>query len=198
MLTISASAPPTMPGEPQAKLADWSGAAPTHTMPIASAPFRSTTRSKPTDDLFSSAARLIPACSSAGFNSKVRQVEDEEPLKGRDFIGISIGGPTRIGHYFLPEFATAQGEHGRVKEGPVIKPGKTYEWTLVYDPAANEGRGQMRVTLGDESVTLDLKAGDAKIQKRPSSTASGIFCVGTGGGQVKVFFDELKYTAVKP
>jgi len=26
----------------------------------------------------------------------------------------------------------------------------------------------------------------------------GIFCVGTGGGQVKVWFDDLQYTAGKP
>jgi hypothetical protein len=54
----------------------------------------------------------------------------------------------------------------------------------------------MRVTLGGESVTLDLKAG-AK-SKDAIFDRFGIFCVGTGGGQVKVYFDDLKYTAGKP
>jgi hypothetical protein len=130
------------------------------------------------------------------FNSQTRQVEDAESLKDRNFIGISVGGPTRIGHYFLPEFATAQGARGRVKEGPVLQPGKTYEWTLTYDPAANERRGQMRVTLGGESVTLDLKAG-AK-SKDALFDRFGIFCVGTGGGQVNAYLDDLKYTARAP
>ena len=49
---------------------------------------------------------------------------------------------------------TAHGARGRVKEGPVLKPCKMYEWTLTYDPATNNGRGQMRVTLGGESVAL--------------------------------------------
>jgi hypothetical protein len=130
------------------------------------------------------------------FNSEVRQVDDKDAIKGRNFIGISVGGPTRIGHYFLPEFATARGDRGHLKEGPILKPGQTYEWTLTYDPAANDGRGQMRVTLGGESVTLDLKAG-AK-SKDAIFDRFGIFCIGTGGGQVKVYFDDLKYTAGKP
>ena len=130
------------------------------------------------------------------FNSKERPANDKEPLIGRNFIGISIGGPTRIGHYFLPAFATADGERGHIKAGPILKPGKACEWTLAYDPAANEGHGQMRVTLCGESVTMDLKAG-----ARPKEAVLdrfGIFCIGTGGGQVKVYFDDLQYTGGKP
>jgi hypothetical protein len=130
------------------------------------------------------------------FNSQTKEVADRESLKGRNFIGISVGGPTRIGHYFLPEFGTAQGERGHLKEGPILKPGKPYQWTLIYDPAANEGRGQMRVTLGGESVTLDLKQG-AK-SKDAVFDRFGIFCIGTGGGQLKIYLDDLKYTATAP
>jgi hypothetical protein len=131
------------------------------------------------------------------FNSQVKQVDDmDAALKGRNFIGLSIGGPTRIGHYFLPELATAHGGRGRVKEGPILKPGQTYEWTLAYDPAANAGRGRMRVTLGGESVTLDLEAG-AK-SKDALFDRFGIYCVGPGGAQVHAYFDDLQYTAGKP
>lgn len=130
------------------------------------------------------------------FNSAVRQVEDAAPRKNRNYIGVEIGGPTRIGHYFLPVCTTAAEGRRCPKAGPVLARGKAYEWTLVYDPAANAGRGQMRVTLGDESVTLDLKAGaksDAAVFDR-----FGIFCIGTGGGQVKAYFDDLSYTASRP
>jgi len=130
------------------------------------------------------------------FNSETKEVDDRASLKGRNFIGISVGGPTRIGHYFLPEFGTAQGERGRLKAGPILKPGQPYEWTLLYDPAANEGRGQMKVTLGSESATLDLKPG-AK-SKDAVFDRFGIFCVGTGGGQLKMYLDDLKYTATAP
>ena len=59
------------------------------------------------------------------FNSSVKTVDDAAPTKGRDFLGIAIGGPTRIGHYFLPEFATVQGARGQVKQGPILQPGRS-------------------------------------------------------------------------
>jgi hypothetical protein len=54
----------------------------------------------------------------------------------------------------------------------------------------------MRVTLGAESITLDLK-----VRAKPRDAVFdrfGIFCVGTGGGQAKVYFDDLNYTARRP
>ena len=47
---------------------------------------------------------------------------------------------------------------GKVDRGPVLLPGKVFDWSLIYDPA-NDGQGEMRVTLGTESVTLALKPG---------------------------------------
>ena len=46
-----------------------------------------------------------------------------------------------------------------MKSGPVLVPGKVFDWSLVYDPAANGGQGELRVTLGKESVTLALAKG---------------------------------------
>ena len=37
------------------------------------------------------------------------------------FVGIHVGGPTRVGHYFIPVLATAKGEKRVVKAGPVLK-----------------------------------------------------------------------------
>jgi hypothetical protein len=103
-----------------------------------------------------------------------------------------VGGPTRIGHYFIPVLATASGERSVVKQGPVLKPGKTFDWSLVYDPAANAGNGEMRVTLGTETVTLALKPG----QKNQDASLDrfGLFTSTTGGQMVKLYLDELKYT----
>ena len=65
-----------------------------------------------------------------------------------------------------------------------------YEWSILYDPAANTGNGQMKVTLGGESAILDLK---------PSAKEQGVLLdrfglttVGTGGGQVKLYLDDLQ------
>ena len=130
------------------------------------------------------------------FNSTTRTTHDKDPLKDRDFIGISIGGPTRVGHYFLPFCHTAAGGRATLKKGPVMKQGQAYPWSFRYDPEANNGRGELSATLGAETVTLDLRAG-----RRPDDAAFdrfGLFTVGTGGGQVKVHFDDLSYTASHP
>ena len=130
------------------------------------------------------------------FNSEVKKTDDKAPFSGRNFVGVAIGGPTRVGHYFLPTCVTIAGGRAEPKSGPVLKQGKVYEWTFVYDPATNDGHGQLRVTLGSESVILDLGAG-----QKPENVLFdrfGLFGIGTGGGQVKVYFDDLTYSAAKP
>jgi hypothetical protein len=123
--------------------------------------------------------------------SKTLGVGDKE-----NFVGILVGGPTRVGHYFIPAFATARGSIGKVKQGPILTPGKVFEWSMVYDPAANNGLGEMKVTLGSESATLELKRG----QKEQGANLDrfGLFTTNIGGQMVKIYFDELRYTAGKP
>lgn len=121
-------------------------------------------------------------------DSKESKVGDE-----RNFVGVHVGGPTRIGHYFNPYFANAKGSPGKVEKGPIIVPGKTYNWSLVYDPAANHGNGELKTTLGDQSVILALKPG----QKAEGANFDrfGFFTTTIGGQMVKIYFDDLTYTA---
>ncbi len=128
------------------------------------------------------------------FNSAAKDNSGGVVEKGvaENFVGIHVGGPTRVGHYFIPVLATAKGEKSAVKRGPVIKIGKTFDWSLVYDPAANSGNGEMRVTLGTETVTLALKP-DQKNQGA-SLDRFGFFTSTTGGQMVKIYLDDLKYT----
>lgn len=111
---------------------------------------------------------------------------------GDNFVGIHVGGPTRVGHYFIPVLTTAKGEKCVVKQGPVLKPGKAFDWTLVYDPAANAENGEMRATLGAETVTLALKPDQRK--QGASLDRFGVFTSTTGGQMVKIYLDDLKYT----
>lgn len=119
--------------------------------------------------------------------------KNKSPDEAGNFIGIHVGGPTRIGHYFIPQFATAKGTKGKVEQGPIITPGKLFDWSLVYDPTASGGNGEMRVTLGTESVTLALKPG----QKKQGATLDrfGLFTSQAGGQMVKIFLDDVSYTA---
>ena len=123
------------------------------------------------------------------FNSAAK---DKGEANAQNFLGIHMGGPTRVGHYFIPVLATAKEEKDVVKRGPVIKPGKAYDWSLAYDPAENGGNGEMHVTLGAETVTLALRPG----QKEQGATLDrfGLFTSTTGGQMVRIYLDDLKYT----
>jgi hypothetical protein len=123
-------------------------------------------------------------------------VKDQSPAHGGDFLGIHVGGPTRIGHYFQPVCAAAKGARGKTDQGPVLVPGKVCEWSLVYDPAAESRRGAIRVTLANESVTLHLKPGFK--DQGASFDRFGLLTSHTGGGLVRIFLDDLDYTAGRP
>lgn len=122
--------------------------------------------------------------------------KDKAPTEVGSFLGVAVGGPTRVGHCFTPSFTTGQGERGRVAkidEAPLLKPGKRYDWSLIYDPAANQGNGEITVTLGDRKEVLPLKPG----RKAEGATFDrfGLFTSQAGGQMVRIYLDDLKYTA---
>jgi hypothetical protein len=121
--------------------------------------------------------------------------KDEPPTQAGHFLGVHIGGPTRVGHYIQPSFTTAKGTRSQAKSGPVLIPGKVYDWSLVYDPAADGGNGAVTVRLGKESVTLPLKNG---IRAQGGSfDRFGLFTPAIGGQVVRMYLDDLNYTAVR-
>jgi hypothetical protein len=122
--------------------------------------------------------------------------QDRSPIEVGDFLGIAVGGPTRIGHMFAPSFTTGKKSRGKVDSAPILKPGKSYDWSLVFDPAANNNLGALQVTLGDQSVVLALKPG----QKAQGADFDrfGMFTSQAGGQLVRIYLDDLSYTAAKP
>jgi hypothetical protein len=122
-------------------------------------------------------------------------VKGRSPAHAGDFLGVHVGGPTRVGHYFQPVFTTAQGARGKTDQGPVLVPGKACEWSLVYAPTENGGHGAVRVTLAGQSVALRLKPGDK--DRAATFDRFGVLTSDTGGGLVRVFLDDLRYTAAR-
>jgi hypothetical protein len=66
----------------------------------------------------------------------------------------------------------------------------------VYLPDANDDKGQIRVTLGSEAVTLALRKGVK--EEGASFDRFGVFTLTAGGQLVRIFFDNLTYTAGGP
>jgi hypothetical protein len=136
--------------------------------------------------------------------------KENSPPQAGNFVGVKIGGPTRVGHYFLPAYATAQTQKSKAVEarqhppnisveqrtGPVLVPQKMFDWKLLYDPAASGGNGAIKVTLGKESVTLALKDGDRA--KGAALDRFGLFTTHRGGSFVRIYFDDVTYTAKSP
>jgi hypothetical protein len=119
--------------------------------------------------------------------------KDDPPVDSGNFLGVHIGGPTRVGHYFQPVVTTADGTREMASSGPVMSQGKRQKWSIVYDPAADNGRGAIRVTLDNESITLPLKKG---IKSRGAHfDRFGMFTATSGGQMVKLYIDDIKYTA---
>jgi hypothetical protein len=121
----------------------------------------------------------------------------ESPDKAGPFIGIHVGGPTRVGHYFLPAFTPSADVRAMPKQGPVLTPAKSYEWSIVYDPAGAGGKGTVTAKLGEESVTLELRAGQKALAKDAKLDHFGVLAIGPGGQIVKVYLDDLQYTAAR-
>jgi hypothetical protein len=124
------------------------------------------------------------------FHSSSQQGQSPEQA---NFVGIHVGGPTRVGHYFSPRLATADGTPAKVDDAPILTPGKAFDWSIVYDPAGSDGRGEIRVTLGQESATLALKPGVKA--KGATLDRFGLFNTTVGGQMVKIYLDDLQYTA---
>jgi hypothetical protein len=138
------------------------------------------------------------------FNSAERE---NSPVQAGDFLGITVGGPSQVGHYFLPSYATTKstpiqfaGKKGHPEnvalepsKGPVLIPQRSYAWTFVYDPKAEDGRGTITATLGSESITFPLKKGDK--EKGAKFDRFGLFTKHHGGNFLKIYFDDLNYTS---
>jgi hypothetical protein len=127
------------------------------------------------------------------------------PPQAGSFVGIKVGGPTHVGHYFVPAYATTQTtkpQQGALQHapnisvergvGPVLTPQKVFDWKVVYDPNANKGNGEITATLGKETVTLPLKPGDQA--KGATLDRFGLFSTHRGGSYIKLYLDDLTYT----
>jgi hypothetical protein len=117
----------------------------------------------------------------------------DSPVSKGNFIGIHVGGPTRVGHYFHPWATNANGKRARSTDGPVLRHGTAYDWTFLYDPAGANGNGAITVTLGGETVTLQLKDGFKSQGGRFDHF--GLLNSPAGGQLVRIYLDDITYTA---
>ncbi len=117
------------------------------------------------------------------------------PDQAGNFLGVKVAGPSRVGHCFAPAYTTPKPTARVAGKSPLLVPGRTCDWSIIYDPAANGGMAALRVTLDNDSTTLNFKKGDKA--EGGHFDRFGLFTLHNDGGhgQVKIFFDDLHYTA---
>lgn len=120
------------------------------------------------------------------FNSNGKE-QAEETLT--NFVGVRIEGPTRVGHYFAPIFAASNAQRRHVEKSAVVTPGEPHTFAIDYDPS----KRQLSTTLDGVVTTLIIRPEDQ--QAGAIFNRFGFRSVQTGGMQVKLWIDDLTYTA---
>ena len=111
-----------------------------------------------------------------------------------NFVGAFIEGPSRIGHYFRPVFASSADIRGALNEGPVLRGDSTsHEWTIRYDPEANAGQGRIVTILDGVEAALDMPPEARK--DNAAFDRFGVLSWQRGGHCVEVYFDDLAFTS---
>ena len=134
------------------------------------------------------------------YNSKdsMRTNESQNDGVPESVMGIHIEGPSRDGFKFYPTIRTKgrKSAFGRLSDFSAIYPDRqSHDWSLIYDPAGAEGRGQIVVTFDGKVGTFDLRDGD-----QIAGTTFDRFGIVTswidGNGQ-HLYFDDMTYTTAQ-
>jgi hypothetical protein len=123
---------------------------------------------------------------------KVVATERPEKYDHRNALGILIEGPSRIGHYFRPEYATSANEVRICPEGPVIRPdGQSHSWLLRYDPAGANGVGRITYRLDEDERHYDFEPETRRQGAR--FDGFGLFTTQSADGNfVEFYLDDLR------
>ncbi len=124
----------------------------------------------------------------------------EHEARQRNYLGILIEGPSRVGHYFRAGYGAADGRgenpthDPRTNEPrPVILPdGTPHRWAISYAPDKDGGGGRITVRLDERQDVLIVPA-----EHRQAGAAwdrFGLFNMQSGGHHVEIFVDDLRFT----
>jgi hypothetical protein len=127
--------------------------------------------------------------------TKQKELAIKKTTETANILAIHIEGPSRIGHYFNPEFANSTGQKTSPNDGPIIRPdAKPHDWAFAYKPNA-DGTGTITVTLDGQPRSVQFPAEQRKAGA--SFDHFGFFSHANDGNHVMFFIDDLSYTARK-
>jgi hypothetical protein len=111
-------------------------------------------------------------------------------------VAMVLEGPSMEGFYAYPVYrldGDQEGHNARDAKPLRIYPdGKSHDWAMEYDPAANESRGRITLTLDGRSIHCDLPPG----HRAAGATFDrfGIVTSWIDGNSVDAYIDDVTYT----
>jgi hypothetical protein len=125
------------------------------------------------------------------FNSK------EQGWPPRNFVGVNVDSLSRVGLLFMPMYGTREGAWN-IGDGELspcfVDDGNPLEFSIVYDPQAEQGLGALTVRLGDQTTALPLKPGEK--EQGAAMNRFGIFNMQDNNGKYcEVYIDDIEYTS---
>jgi len=140
------------------------------------------------DDAISASGRIsvVQASSDSGllfgwFN------EADRGWPPRNFLGIVVEGPSRVGHYFRLKYVGEHGDTGESEGNPFIFPdGAGHLWQVSYDP-----------TNRTFSANLDGDFIFTRVPQWLNATFNrfGMLNLQEGGHQMEAYLDDISYTS---
>ncbi len=112
----------------------------------------------------------------------------------RNFIGISIEGPSSEGFHFYPVCRprTSDARIPKMQDCPRIYPdSKTHTWSLKYEPPT-----AMTITLDDHRCKLNVQMDAGELAT--SFDRFGICTTWIDGNAVTMYLDDIEYTCSQP
>ena len=118
--------------------------------------------------------------------SKTYHLTPETKMRQRNYLGVLLEGPSRVGHYFRPGYGTRTGRGDNAAEGPLLHPdGKVRHWSINYSP----DNATITVTLDDHIQTMPV-AKEA-LAEGAHFDRFGLFNLQSGGWHVEVYLSDL-------
>jgi hypothetical protein len=121
-------------------------------------------------------------------SSKTNKAISDHDQPQANFLAVLLEGPSEVGHYFRPAYATLKGEGMLKDSGPILRPdGRAHTWSIRYSPKS----GEITVRLDGETATITIS--EAQRQQGASFDRFGLFNLQVGGHFVDVALDDLSY-----
>jgi hypothetical protein len=137
------------------------------------------------------------------FNSADKRAKEtsEKEARQKNYLGVLVEGPSRVGHYFRPGYATRDSTGVNAGEiaadgqsWPIIRPdARVHDWKIHYRPSAAAGAGSIEVEFDGESHTMELRPAHRALGG--TFDRFGIFNLQSGGHYVELYLDDVSFSS---